>query len=131
METNSVANRILCSERSHQFLRFQVPTMRTKRRGKIQVKGKGAMTVYWVADDLLTPRSGMKDKNVYFDLPTELESTHAQDDMLPEPTVTMIPPLSEVVDDKPTTKYDLDMVEQAKSELFDGSESHTSIDALT
>lgn len=45
MESNSKANRILCSERSYKLLKEQVPAMKTKKRGKIQVKGKGDMIV--------------------------------------------------------------------------------------
>ena len=73
METNSVANRILCSERSYTLLRDQAPGIYTKRHGKIQVKGKGEMNVYWVGDNLLTPRIGMKEKTVEFDLPVGFE----------------------------------------------------------
>lgn len=41
MESNSQANRILCSERSYMILKDQSPTFFTKCRGKIDVKGKG------------------------------------------------------------------------------------------
>lgn len=53
MESNSSANRILCSERSYELLKEQAPQIKTKKRGKIQVKGKGDMHVYWVGDNLL------------------------------------------------------------------------------
>ena len=53
MESNSTANRILCSERSYELLKEQAPQIKTKKRGKIQVKGKGDMHVYWVGDNLL------------------------------------------------------------------------------
>ena len=68
METNSGPNRILCSERSHRLLQDQAPGMYTKRHGKIQVKGKGEMAVYWVSDDLLTTRKGLKEKAAEFEL---------------------------------------------------------------
>lgn len=48
METNSQANRILCSERSYKLLKEQAPKIRSKKRGKISVKGKGEMNVFWV-----------------------------------------------------------------------------------
>lgn len=54
MESNSHANRILCSERAHSLLKEQDPSMPTKKRGKISVKGKGDMCVYWVGDGLIT-----------------------------------------------------------------------------
>ena len=73
METNSASNRILCSERSHMLLQDQAPGIHTKRRGKIQVKGKGEMFVYWVGDDLLTPRKGLNEKTVEFNIPDKLE----------------------------------------------------------
>lgn len=69
MESNSVANRILCSERSYKLLRDQAPAIQTKLRSKIQVKGKGEMDVYWVGDNLLIPRMGLTEKNVEFALP--------------------------------------------------------------
>lgn len=48
MESNSLRNRILCSEKSYNLLREQAPDILTHKRGKIAVKGKGDMTVYWV-----------------------------------------------------------------------------------
>jgi len=56
MESNSTANRILCSERSYKLLRDQAPGMPVKKRGKISVKGKGDMSVYWVGDGLITTK---------------------------------------------------------------------------
>ena len=50
MESNSQANRILCSETSYQLLVTQAPEIQVKRRGKIAVKGKGDMLVYWVGE---------------------------------------------------------------------------------
>jgi hypothetical protein len=37
--------------------------------GKIQIKGKREMAVYWACDDLLIRRRGLKVKHVEFDLP--------------------------------------------------------------
>lgn len=53
MESNSTANRILCSESAAKLLKEQAPKMPLKRRGKIAVKGKGDMKVYWVGDGLI------------------------------------------------------------------------------
>jgi guanylate cyclase len=50
MESNSKANRILCSEVAFQLLAEQAPEISARRRGRIAVKGKGEMTVFWVGD---------------------------------------------------------------------------------
>lgn len=50
MESNSKTNRILCSEASYKLLVEQAPHISVKKRGKIAVKGKGDMIVYWVGD---------------------------------------------------------------------------------
>ena len=50
MESNSKANRILCSEAAHKLLAEQAPGISTRKRGKIAVKGKGDMVVYWIGD---------------------------------------------------------------------------------
>lgn len=50
MESNSKANRILCSDAAYHFLIEQAPEISAKKRGKIGVKGKGDMVVYWVGD---------------------------------------------------------------------------------
>ena len=50
METNSKAGRILCSEIAYKILQKQAPEIPIKRRGKIAVKGKGDMNVFWVGD---------------------------------------------------------------------------------
>ena len=67
MESNSVANRILYSERSYMLLRDQAPTFFTKCRGRIDVKGKGSMLVWWVGDNRINARKGLKTKSVEFD----------------------------------------------------------------
>jgi class 3 adenylate cyclase len=48
MESNSKENRILCSEKAYELLCEQAPDVPVKKRGKIAVKGKGDMVVYWV-----------------------------------------------------------------------------------
>jgi len=48
MESNSMKNRIHCSERAAQLLRNQDHDMPLKPRGTITVKGKGDMNTYWV-----------------------------------------------------------------------------------
>lgn len=50
METNSKANRILCSEAAYEHLEQQAPEISAKKRGKISVKGKGEMVVFWIGD---------------------------------------------------------------------------------
>ena len=48
MESNSKANRILCSDASYKLLVEQAPEISVKKRSRIAVKGKGDMVVYWV-----------------------------------------------------------------------------------
>ena len=62
MESNSKANRILCSEASYKLLEEQAPTISSKSRGKIAVKGKGDMTVYWVGFEEVSRRRHKVDK---------------------------------------------------------------------
>jgi len=48
MESNSVVDRIHCSETSAKLLKEQAPDFPIYKRGKLEVKGKGCMTTYWV-----------------------------------------------------------------------------------
>lgn len=48
MESNSKAGRIMCSESAYKILHAQAPEVPVKRRGRIAVKGKGDMNVFWV-----------------------------------------------------------------------------------
>lgn len=48
MESNSKANRILCSQAAADLLRDQAPKMLVRKRGKVDVKGKGQMMTFWV-----------------------------------------------------------------------------------
>ena len=111
METNSAANRILCSERSYRLLRDQAPGIYTKRRGKIQVKGKGDMNVYWVGDDLLTPRFGLKDKTVEFDLPVGFDCSSSS--ISPDQATKAKAASGDSI--APTTSLDRSMLEQSDS----------------
>jgi len=43
MESNSLANRIQCSEKSASILAEQDPDIKIIKRGKIAIKGKGEM----------------------------------------------------------------------------------------
>lgn len=53
MESNSVSQKIQCSDTSAALLKEQAPDMPLKKRGKISIKGKGNMTTYWVGQELL------------------------------------------------------------------------------
>lgn len=53
MESNSKKNRILCSESAYKLLVEQAPKISLRKGGKINVKGKGDMAVFWVADDAI------------------------------------------------------------------------------
>jgi Adenylate and Guanylate cyclase catalytic domain len=59
MESNSVANRIQCSEKSALILKEQDPDILVLKRGKVAIKGKGEMITYWIGDSALS--SGDKD----------------------------------------------------------------------
>jgi len=48
MESNSKALKILCSEVTAQLLQEQAPKIVVRKRGKVEVKGKGQMNTYWV-----------------------------------------------------------------------------------
>ena len=60
MESNSKANRVLCSEAAYKFLMEQAPEIEVRKRGKLTIKGKGEMSGYWVGGDILAPA---KDKH--------------------------------------------------------------------
>lgn len=51
MESNSGVNRINCSNKSADLLRFQYPEISLKSRGEICIKGKGLMTCFWVNEN--------------------------------------------------------------------------------
>merc|ERR1712183_447820 len=51
MESNSESMRIHCSKASADLLKYQDPKIRLVSRGKIEVKGKGLMSTYWVGND--------------------------------------------------------------------------------
>lgn len=61
MESNSKADRILCTESTYTLLLEQAPEISAKKRGKIFVKGKGDMIVFWVGDCEI--KSSHNDKN--------------------------------------------------------------------
>jgi len=72
MESNSKANRILCSEQAYKILSEQAPDLSVRKRGKIAVKGKGDMVTYWVGDQEITAATS--------DIQQALCSTHEEDD---------------------------------------------------
>lgn len=49
MESNSTKMRIHCSESTAKLLKEQAPQLRVRKRGKLDIKGKGKMTTYWVS----------------------------------------------------------------------------------
>ena len=51
MESNSMKNRIHCSDRAAAVLREQYPQINIRSRGVIEVKGKGKMHTFWVNED--------------------------------------------------------------------------------
>ena len=59
MESNSLVNRIHCSERSAELLRMQDPNIPVTTRGLINVKGKGEMLTFWVNEPEGVPNSSV------------------------------------------------------------------------
>lgn len=51
MESNSIVGRIHCSQEAADLVMQQAPEIPVTMRGKINVKGKGKMTTYWVGDN--------------------------------------------------------------------------------
>jgi guanylate cyclase, other len=51
MESNSEAGRIHLSQVAADLLHAQAPHIRTICRGEMQIKGKGAMTTYFLEED--------------------------------------------------------------------------------
>ena len=51
MESNSIENRIQCSQRAYYCVRRQAPELPIRPRGKIQIKGKGEMNTYWINEE--------------------------------------------------------------------------------
>jgi len=57
LAANSGPNRVLCSDFSHQVLKQQVSDTPMRKRGNINVKGKGLMCVYWVGEQRVRKHS--------------------------------------------------------------------------
>lgn len=58
MESNSKKNKIHCSDASAKILKKQYPALPLRRRGMVEIKGKGTMTTWWVNDTDDTSSSG-------------------------------------------------------------------------
>jgi hypothetical protein len=71
MESNSKANRILCSEASYKILTEQAPEISAKKRGRIAVKGKGDMDVYWIGHREVSIGRALDNPNSVDALPIE------------------------------------------------------------
>jgi class 3 adenylate cyclase len=80
MESNSKENRILCSEKAYKLLVEQAPDMPTRKRGKVAVKGKGEMTVYWVGTSLIKANAAKTGRSRGDVQPLQLERRVGFDD---------------------------------------------------
>jgi class 3 adenylate cyclase len=60
MESNSGANRILCSDKARQLLKEQAPGMPLREGGKIPIRGKGDMHVFWVGEEHISSGSNTR-----------------------------------------------------------------------
>lgn len=54
MESKSYSRKIQCSDKSAKLLLTQAPEIRLTKRGKIDFKGKGDITTYWVDNPNIT-----------------------------------------------------------------------------
>ena len=54
MESNSYSGKIQCSDAAAVLLKKQAPDIHLKKRGKVQVKGKGTMITYWVGTEVIS-----------------------------------------------------------------------------
>ena len=125
MESNSKANRILCSENAHKILVEQAPELSVRKRGKIAVKGKGDMIVYWVGDEEIMAAASHGRETT---LPC---AAHDEDDDdehgVPEETYKKVdfvddePPASHGLVDKSLWRRDL----QGKLHHMDSGTNHT------
>ena len=73
------------------------------------------MNVYWVGDNLLTPRIGLKEKTVEFDLPVGFECPSSG--KCTEPAAR--DKFTSGDSTAPTTSVDMSMVEQSESSPCD------------
>lgn len=121
MESNSKANRILCSERSYKLLCEQAPGMPTRKRGKIAVKGKGDMTVYWVGTSLIKANEQRlherEEKHVGFQDASESHDEDEPSHSEPQANVTPVPASKPKV----SREQDLDTLVAAATEKLGGS----------
>ena len=69
MESNSYSGKIHCSEASAKLLKEQAPDLPLTKRGKVNVKGKGSMTTYWVGEGLLQEEMDGSISRTYDDHP--------------------------------------------------------------
>ena len=58
----------MTSHRSYKLLKQQAPEMFTKCRGKLEIKGKGEMLVFWVGDDPIHTRKHLPRRSVEFSM---------------------------------------------------------------
>jgi len=62
MESTSTSGKIHCSEKSAKLLMEQAPHLRIRKRGKVDVKGKGQMVTYWISKKPEAKRLDIKGK---------------------------------------------------------------------
>jgi class 3 adenylate cyclase len=66
-ESVSLSGRIQCSDTAAKILRKQAPYFPLRKRGKVDVQGKGPMTTYWVGARLLYDHSESNSLSGFFD----------------------------------------------------------------
>lgn len=64
MENNSLPGCILCSRAAANLLNEQIHNFSVTSRGRIEVKGKGAMETFWVAEKMEEIENGSEKRNV-------------------------------------------------------------------
>ena len=106
-------SQILCSESSASLLAEQAPEIDLRKRGRIHVKGKGAMSTYWVGTTQLSLLLGDSSKGGGLSLPDAVAAADApvdaaaaktakegvvvdavQQDNMPEQNTSLSPALS-------------------------------------
>ena len=95
MESNSKANRVLCSEPSYKLLIEQAPDISVKKRGRIAVKGKGDMTTYWVGDAELQQGKLLPNFGVSDQAPSERRVDFCDEPLSPEHDENHVEPVDD------------------------------------
>jgi hypothetical protein len=93
MESTSKVNSIHCSRASAELLQLQYPTLPLRCRGEIMVKGKGAMTTFWVHEESANNKrmsSTMSDESIPTSAAMQQQPPESTTVMSLEPMLTTV-----------------------------------------